>query len=100
MKWIKKAWAGFKQRWYILPKVQRHFLAIITMMAITLRITLETAGSYNFPLAALVAWAIGLIKEIIENKGFNKAMGYDITLNTLATVVGLIPWFIMIWLSR
>ena len=73
--------------YYLIPKPVRHIALSAIMVFIFINFT-------SWPMAGLISWNIGFWKEVVENKGFNVEMGYDIVLNTLGVLFGILPFIL------
>lgn len=80
--------------WYNFPKPVRHISASLILAWVVVWIVSWFTKEYNFILGALASYIIGFIKELVENKGFNNNMGYDLVLNLFGVLLSMVPWFI------
>jgi len=80
--------------YYRIPKWLRHVAGSAFLAWVAVGIISKFTGDYNFVAGASISWVIGLVKELIENRGDVKAIGYDMTLNLFGILLSLLPWFI------
>jgi len=99
IKWIKKFITD--RGWYKKSKGIRHIAGSVVLVLIFAGVQSWFVGNDGiiWPLAGLLAWTFGFIKELIESKKSGKIAWEDVKLNTIGVLFGLIPWFIIIFLA-
>ena len=90
-----KAWL-IKAGWYTKSKFVRHTVGSMFLVFIFAGIFIWFVIPFAtaWPLAGLVAWVLGLAKELYEWKIYGKFSGEDMNLNTMGVLLGIIPWLI------
>jgi hypothetical protein len=91
--YIKRTLIGIKNSWYLLPNWQRHaggsWVLIMCVAGI-----MQRFGDINWPLAGLIVFALGILKECFDKKNTLTEALKDIVWNILGILFGLIWYFI------